>query len=56
MTMATAGARPLGAALGGAVGAAWGMEAALALAAAGFVVQAGIILASPVRALAVQPA
>ena len=56
MTMATAGARPLGAALGGAVGAAWGMEAALAVAAVGFAVQAGIILASPVRGLAAQPA
>jgi predicted MFS family arabinose efflux permease len=56
MTMATAGARPLGAALGGAVGAGWGMEAALAVAAAGFAVQAAIILASPVRGLVAQPA
>jgi predicted MFS family arabinose efflux permease len=56
MTMATAGARPLGAALGGAAGAFGGLEPALALAAAGFVVQAGIILASPVRGLAAQPA
>jgi predicted MFS family arabinose efflux permease len=55
VTMATAGARPAGAALGGAVAAGWGMEAALAVAAAGFCVQALIIVASPVRDLAVLP-
>jgi predicted MFS family arabinose efflux permease len=55
MTMATAGARPLGAALGGGLGAAWGFEAALTVAAAGFLAQAAIILASPVRGLATLP-
>lgn len=43
------GARPLGAALGAAVGAQWGTAACLWLALAGFGVQAVVILASPVR-------
>lgn len=51
-----AGARPVGAALGGAVGAAWGEPACLVLALAGFVLQAAMILYSPVRALRVLPA
>jgi predicted MFS family arabinose efflux permease len=55
MMMATTGARPLGAALGGLVGAAWGAEAAIALAAAGFLVQALILLASRVPRLAALP-
>ncbi|WP_431131336.1 hypothetical protein [Variovorax paradoxus] len=46
-----AGARPIGAALGGAVGAAWGEPACLLLALAGFVLQAGIIFASRVAGL-----
>lgn len=46
-----AGARPLGAALGGAVGAAWGEPACLVLALAGFGLQALLIWRSPVRGL-----
>lgn len=42
-----AGARPVGAALGALVGAAWGDVACLWLAAAGFVLQAAIILLAP---------
>jgi predicted MFS family arabinose efflux permease len=53
---ANAGARPLGAALGGVIGAAWGEAACLALAAAGFVVQALLITGSPVRVLRRLPA
>ena len=49
------GARPLGAALGGFVGATWGESACLWLALAGFVVQLGVILASPVSQLQVLP-
>jgi len=45
------GARPLGAALGGIVGAAWGEPACLVLALAGFVVQALVITCSAVRSL-----
>lgn len=51
-----AGARPLGAALGGVVGATWGEPACLLLALAGFVLQAWLILGSPVRALQRLPA
>jgi len=50
------GARPLGAALGGLVGAQWGAGACLVLALAGFVVQAVVIYASPVRRLQRLPA
>jgi predicted MFS family arabinose efflux permease len=50
------GARPLGAALGAAVGAQWGAAACLLLALAGFVLQAALIVASPVRTLAQLPA
>jgi predicted MFS family arabinose efflux permease len=50
------GARPLGAALGALVGSAWGEGACLALAAIGFVLQAAVIAASPVRVLRTLPA
>jgi predicted MFS family arabinose efflux permease len=45
------GARPLGAALGGVVGAHWGEAACLWLALAGFVLQAAVIMLSRVRTL-----
>jgi predicted MFS family arabinose efflux permease len=51
-----AGARPVGAALGGVVGAAWGEAACLWLAFAGFALQAAIILASRVSGLRRLPA
>ncbi|MEQ1804930.1 MAG: MFS transporter [Burkholderiaceae bacterium] len=50
------GVRPLGAALGGALGAAYGEQACLIVAALGFVVQATIIACSPVRTLRELPA
>jgi predicted MFS family arabinose efflux permease len=50
------GARPLGAALGGAVGAAWGEGACLVLALAGFVVQACVVTLSAIRPLKRLPA
>ena len=50
------GARPVGAALGGIVGAAWGEPACLVLAFAGFVVQALVITCSAVRSLQRLPA
>ena len=46
-----AGARPIGAALGGWVGASWGEPACLWLALAGFVLQTGIIFASKLSTL-----
>ena len=46
-----AGARPLGAALGGLVGATWGESACLLAALAGFILQAVIVLGSPVSPL-----
>ncbi|HYE91243.1 MAG TPA: MFS transporter, partial [Terriglobales bacterium] len=49
------GARPLGAAVGAAVGGAWGAEVCLVVAALGFLAQAAVILHSPVRALTRQP-
>lgn len=49
------GARPLGAALGGLVGARWGEAACLWLALAGFALQLAVIAASPVRTLARLP-
>jgi hypothetical protein len=52
---ASAGARPIGAAIGGAVGAASGPEAAILLAALGFVVQTLVITRSPVPRLARLP-
>ncbi|MGE0713835.1 MAG: MFS transporter [Alphaproteobacteria bacterium] len=55
MTMATFGARPIGAAIGAAVGAAAGPAACIALAAAGFVVQAAIIALSAIPRLEALP-
>lgn len=55
VTMATAGARPIGAALGGVVGGTYGPGACLLLALAGFILQALVILASPVPRLAALP-
>lgn len=49
------GVRPLGAALGGLVGAHWGAGACLVLALAGFAVQMAVIVLSPVRGLARLP-
>ncbi|WP_406867482.1 MFS transporter [Paraburkholderia fungorum] len=49
---ATYGARPLGALLGAAISARWGMDAGLVAAAAAFVVQALIIVMSPAARLA----
>ena len=56
MMMATWGARPIGAALGGLVGASFGVTTCIVLAAIGFVVQALVILGSPVPRLAALPA
>lgn len=53
--MASFGARPLGAAIGGFAGVAWGPVSCVALAAAGFLVQAALILASPVPSLSHLP-
>jgi predicted MFS family arabinose efflux permease len=50
------GARPVGAALGGLIGAHYGESACLVVAAVGFVVQAVIITASPMRSLRQLPA
>jgi predicted MFS family arabinose efflux permease len=50
------GARPVGAALGGLIGAQLGDGACLVVAAAGFVVQAAIIAGSPMRSLRALPA
>ncbi|MDE2199919.1 MAG: MFS transporter [Rhodospirillales bacterium] len=55
MMMATSGARPLGAALGGLVGSRLGVEAAILLASAGFAVQFALIAASPVPRLRALP-
>jgi MFS family permease len=55
MTMATTGARPVGAALGGLIGARYGTHACVILAASGFVLQAAIILLSAVPGLATVP-
>jgi predicted MFS family arabinose efflux permease len=49
------GARPLGAAIGAVVGAAYGAEACLTLAVAGFAIQALVILSSPAVGLVRQP-
>jgi predicted MFS family arabinose efflux permease len=51
INMLAYGARPLGAAIGAAVGALYGAETCLVVAAVGFVVQAGVILASAVPRL-----
>jgi len=53
---ANMGARPLGAALGGWVGAAYGAQACLWLALAGFVLQALLIAGSAVRTVQSLPA
>ena len=50
------GARPVGAALGGFVGAVFGVEACLVVATLGFLVQAFVIVTSPVLGLREQPA
>lgn len=52
---ANTGARPVGAALGGFVGATWGEPACLVLALAGFVVQAGLIVNARIRGLPCLP-
>jgi predicted MFS family arabinose efflux permease len=52
INIATYGSRPLGAALGALVGGLYGAETGLVVAAAGFLIQAVVILASPVRRLA----
>jgi hypothetical protein len=49
------GARPLGAGIGALVGALYDAPACLIVAAAGFLIQAVVILASPVPRLARQP-
>jgi predicted MFS family arabinose efflux permease len=49
------GARPIGAALGGAIGVACGLECAIVVSALGFLVQALIILASPLVGLGAVP-
>jgi MFS family permease len=54
-TTATYGSRPLGAAIGALVGTLAGPEACLAIALLGFLVQAGVILSSPVPRLARLP-
>jgi hypothetical protein len=48
---ASAGSRPLGAALGGLIGASYGLEACIAVAVAGFVAQTLVIVFSPLPAL-----
>ncbi|MBP7066454.1 MFS transporter [Ferrovibrio sp.] len=53
--VATLGMRPLGALAGGWVGGVWSLEAAVWLAAAGFAVQLGVILVSPVPRLMALP-
>ena len=55
ITMATAGARPVGAAIGAIIGAGYGAEACLLVAVLGFLTQALVILASPVARLAILP-
>lgn len=53
--MTASGARPIGAAIGAAVASLYELEVCLVVAAVGFLVQASIILISPVRRLARQP-
>jgi predicted MFS family arabinose efflux permease len=52
---ATYGARPVGAVIGALVGGAYGAETCIVVAAFGFLVQALVILTSPVRKLVTQP-
>lgn len=56
MLTVNAGARPIGAALGGLIGARYGESACLVVAAIGFVLQAAVITASPMRSLRTLPA
>ena len=49
------GARPIGAALGGAIGVACGLEWSIVVSALGFLVQALIILTSPLAGLGAVP-
>ena len=49
------GARPLGAAVGAVIGGIYGAETCLVVAAIGFLIQALVILMSPIPALAQQP-
>jgi predicted MFS family arabinose efflux permease len=51
LSMTATGARPIGAALGGLLGASYGAETCLVVAAVGFFVQAMLIVTSPVPAL-----
>jgi predicted MFS family arabinose efflux permease len=53
--MATSGARPLGAAIGGLVGSSVGLQAAILLATAGFVAQWLVLVLSPVPRLQALP-
>jgi hypothetical protein len=53
---ATWGCRPIGAAIGAVMGGMYGAETCIVIAAVGFLIQAGIIVGSPVRHLARQPA
>lgn len=55
LMVSNAGARPIGAAIGGLVGGAFGPEPCLVIAAAGFVLQAAMILVSPVPGLKALP-
>jgi len=55
LSMTATGARPIGAALGALLGASYGVETCLVVAAVGFFVRAVLIVASPVPALARQP-
>lgn len=55
LTMTTAGARPIGAAIGGLVGGTQGASACLALSALGFLIQAAVIVLSRVRRLEALP-
>ena len=54
INIAAYGSRPLGAAIGAAVGGLYGAETGLVVAAGGFLIQALVILTSPVRGLARQ--
>ena len=56
ITTATWGCRPIGSAIGAVIGSAFGAETCIVVAAFGFLIQAAIIIASPVRRLAQQPA
>ena len=55
ITMATAGARPVGAAIGAIIGGSYGAEACVLVAVLGFLVQALVIVTSPVIRLARLP-